>query len=267
MSDPVRLFVGCGPNNQDWEAQAVLEYTARKHCSQPLEIVWMMLSHVKGSPWKGWNAAGWTTPFTGLRWGIPAACGYKGRAIYTDVDFMFFGDLAELWNQDMGGKVFLLKNPDGKLKTCCMLIDCEKAHGHFAPLDQLRQSADANGLMLQYFRSHTHLLGAFRGDWNCVDGGKYNLVDEFPDACHYSRIETQLHLKYAVPRLKRSGQAHWYQGDVFPHARPELQALFDRLLVEAIEAGYPPEKYRVEPYGDFKKRDFRYKHHPTKGAA
>jgi hypothetical protein len=265
VNGPVKLYVGVGPNNQDWEAQSVLEYTARKFCSLPLEITWMMLSHDKGSPFRGWNSASWTTPFTGLRWGIPAACQFDGRAIYTDVDFFFRADLAELWAQDIPG-VFLLKHATGKLKTCCMLLDCAKAKAHFLPLDELRALPDANGTMLNYFRARTELLAPFQGDWNCVDGGHYTLDDQRIKAIHYSRIETQLHLTHAIPRLQASGQAHWYQGEVFPHARPELQALFDELLEEAIAAGYQPERYRVEPYGDFKKKDFRYKVHPTKGA-
>lgn len=262
---PIRLFVGASPNNEDLEAQSVLEYSARKHVSLPIDITWMMLSHDKRSPFHGWDAGAWTTPFSGLRWAIAAICGFEGRAIYTDLDFLFLADLAELWQQDIPG-VFLLKDPGGKLKTCCMLIDCAAAKGHFPTLEQLRGMKDANGTVLNYFRAHKELVHAFSGEWNCVDGGGLALDDPRIKAIHYSRIETQLHLKHAVPRLAREGRSHWYQGEVFPHQRQDLQALFDGLLVLATNTGYRPERYRVTPYGPLNKKDFRYKVHPTKGA-
>lgn len=266
MSDPIRLFVGASPNNQDWEAQSVLEYTARQYISRPLEITWMMLSRDPASPFAGWNTSSWSTPFTALRWAIPALCGFQGRAIYTDLDFFFRADLAELWGQDIPG-VALLKDPSGKLKTCCLVFDCAKAKGHVPTLDELRRMPDANATMLNYFRERRQLLAACDGEWNCIDGGNYDLADPRVKAIHYSRIETQLHLTHAIPRLAAAGQSHWYQGEVFPHRRPELQALFDRLLADAIAAGYLPENYRVDPYGLLNKKDFRYKVHPTQARA
>lgn len=36
-----------------------------------------------------------------------------------------------------------------------------------------------------------------------------------------------------------------------PHPRHEVQKLFDRLLIEATEAGYGIDRYRVEPFGQY----------------
>lgn len=259
----IRLFVGTSAQNEDLEAMAVLEHTARKHCSMPLEITWMR--QARKGPWSGWNAHGWRTPFTGFRWGIPAVCGYEGRAIYTDVDFLFFADLAELWNQPIPS-VGLVRNATGKLSTSCILFDCARAKRHTPSLDELRRMGDAHGEMLRYFRRNLGLLSECSGNWDCPDLGGTTIDDPAVKACHYTRIETQLHLKHAVPRLAAEGQRHWYQGEVRVHPRPELQERFDAELAEAIAAGYTLDRYRVESFDGATRKDFRYKHHVGEAA-
>lgn len=274
VNDKIRLFVGADCNNSDLESQAVLEYTLRKHASLPVELTWMRVQ--KKGPWSGWQTGSGITPFTHFRWSIPAVCGYQGRAVYTDSDFFFCADLAELWRQPIPG-VILVKNPGPKVNTSCMLIDCAKAKGHIPDLDRLRQLHDANSTMKNYFVLHPELMSAFEGDWNCVDldskpgrpAGR-TVDDPRIKALHYSRIEGQLHLKHAIPRLQAEGRRHWYPDAEKVAARiretgsahwiPELQARFDQLLAEAIDAGFAPERYRVDPYGEFEKRQFTYQH-------
>lgn len=265
MSDPIRIFVGTDCNNCDLESQSVLEHSIRKNASQPVDIVFMQQQ--KAGPWSGWRTASARTPFSHYRWSIPALCDYEGKAIYCDSDFIFVADVAELWNQDVPG-VFLMKlgkKEGAKLKTCSMLFNCATAKGHVPGLDKLRQMDDAQGRMLEYFRVRRELIGPYDGDWNAVDLKGYELNDPRVKAIHYSRIETQLQLRHALPRLQREGRSHWYTGEIFPHARPELQALFDELLAEAIGAGYEPERYRIDPFGAYAKRDFKYSTH--KGVA
>lgn len=258
MSDPIRLFVGVGANNDDLEAQAVLEYTARKHCTQPLEITWMRQA-AKG-PWSGWACNTGRTPFTHFRWSVPAVCDYRGRAIYTDVDFFFVADLATLWGQPIP-RVALVRNATGKLSTSCILFDCAKAKGHVPPLEGLRRRPDAHGTLLRYFREHPELLSATDGNWDCPDLKGSGFDDPTLRAVHFTRIETQLHLKYAVPRLAAEGRQHWYTGEVFIHPRAELVEHYDRLLVEAQAAGFTLDRYRVEPFDQAARRDFTYKQH------
>lgn len=259
MSEKIRLFVGAAGNDCDLESQSVLEYSVRKHASQPVHIVWMQQA-AKG-PYAGWKTGSGRTPFSHFRWSIPSVCNYEGKGIYCDSDFIFMADIAELWNQDVPG-VLLLKSPEGKLKTCCMLFDCAKAKGVVPTLDSLRHSANPNDEMLVYFRNHREHLKAFDGDWNCIDGASYpTLTDPRIKAIHYSRMETQPHLKYAIPRLQKAGKTHWYTGEVRKHGRQELIDLFDRLLQEAIEAGYPPENYSVAHFEGQTRRNFAYSHH------
>ena len=41
MIEPIRIFVGTSANNEDAEAEMVLEYTLRKNTTHPLDITWM----------------------------------------------------------------------------------------------------------------------------------------------------------------------------------------------------------------------------------
>lgn len=255
---PIRLFVGTSAGNEDLEAEMVLDYSARQHCSMDLEITWMR--QAAAGPWSGWTCGSGRTPFTHFRWSVPAVCEYQGRALYTDVDFLFVADLAELWNQPIPN-VALVRNATGKLSTSCILFDCPKAKGHVPGLKQLRKMPDAHGTLLNYFRAHPELLSACEGNWDCGDLKGYVLGDPRVKAVHYTRIETQLHLRHAMRRLKAEGRRHWYTGEVFDHPRHELVALFDRLYHEAGEAGYSAERYRVQPFADATRRDFTYQHH------
>lgn len=261
VSDPIRLFVACAAG-EDAESQAVLEYTARSLTSRELEITWMY--QAKKGFWSGWNAGRWRTPFTGFRWGVPAACHYEGRAIYTDSDFIFRADIAELWDQPIPNGI-LIRRPDGKLATSAMVFDCAKLRAHLPAIEPLKAMPDQDGQIRKYLAEHRDLLSAFDGDWNCTDLKGYpDINDPRIKAIHYSRIETQPSARHAIARLAKAGKTHWYKGEIFPHWRPELQELFDRLLEEAVAAGCTIERYATDA-GPLTRLDFVYSQH--KGAA
>src|SRR3546814_18103128 len=90
-TDAIRVFVGCDPNDCDLEQMMVLEHSLRQHASLPVDINWMQLSSDPLSFWyydsgipDGWHTERWATPFSGLRWAVPAHSGYEGGAIYMD---------------------------------------------------------------------------------------------------------------------------------------------------------------------------------------
>lgn len=257
----IRIFVGCAPNGEDAESQAVLEYTLRKNASQPVEIVWMRLSRDPASFWHGFDTERWATPFSGFRWAIPAYCGFEGRAVYMDSDIIVLGDIAELWGQDFpAGKSVLAKN-DGRL--CVSLWDCAAAKRHVLPIERLRRDPAAHRDMGMRART-SGMAAPFSGAWNCLDGdGFADLADPALKALHYTDMSCQPQLRHALPRLAAAGKKHWFDGVPRAHPRRDLQALFDRLLIEAKTAGYAAADYLpAENFGDFRKASLaNYKGH------
>jgi len=264
--EPVKIFVGTPANNEDLEAQAVLDYSLRAHASRPLEVTFMMLSRDPATFWYsdpqrklGWRTEGWATPFSALRWGIPAACDFQGRAIYMDSDMIAMADIAELWTQPMPeGKIVLAKREeDGKnVASCVMLWDCAAARGKLPEINALKS---VPGRYKDIRHSLGNLAGEYAGDWNCRDRQdlpKYeSILDPKIKILHYTEIPTQPSHKHARARLKREGKGHWATQPDRPHPRPEVNVLFDRLLAEAIAAGRGPETFRIAPeFGDYARK-------------
>lgn len=258
-TDVIRLFIGTSPQGEDYEAEAVAAYTAQKFSSLPIEIVWMR--QAKKGPYSGWRMGSGRTPFSAFRWSLPAMCGFQGRAIYTDVDFVFHGDLAELWREDIPGVLVTKRpKPSGKLKTCCILFDCAKAKGHVADIDGLRQFDDPQGYYSNYFKDRPALVSNFQsGDWNAIDA--FDLSNPCIKATHYSRMEHQVHLPHAIARLKAQGKSHWYTGPVFAHPNASLQQHFDTMLAEAKAQGLTYESFEYGSGVEISRRNFTYKHH------
>ncbi len=259
MSETIRLFIGTSPNGEDYEAEAVAAYTAQKCSSAPIEITWMRAA--KKGPYSGWKLASGRTPFSAFRWSPPAMCGFEGRAIYTDVDFVFHADLAELWTEEIPGVIVTKRpKPAGKLKTCCTLFDCAKAKGHIADLDGLKRMDDPQGFYSNYFKDRPALVSNYAsGEWNAHDA--FDLSNPRIKATHYTRIEHQLHLKHAIARLAKQGKSHWYTGPVFAHPNPALQSHFDAMLVEAQAAGLTYESFGYGSGVEISRRDFTYTAH------
>jgi hypothetical protein len=86
------------------------------------------------------------------------------------------------------------------------------------------------------------LIQPFGPEWNYCDNEDRGPLSK-AKILHYTAMDTQPHLKYAVPRLAAVGQKHWFNGQVRKHPRQEIQDLFDEYLAEAIKAGYAPENY------------------------
>jgi len=259
VGDTIRLFCGCAPNGDDAESMAVLEYTARKHTTGPLEITWMMQSRKPRSPWFGWNTANWITPFSGLRWGIPAACKYRGRAIYMDSDMIVLGDLRELWEKPIPKPAFALARvSDSKLRTCVMLIDCKRAKAVLPDLATLKAAKNQRSLVYKMIRERPEILAEIGAGWNSIDLAGTDLDDHALRILHYSEMSTQPHLEFARRRMGARGLRHWYDGPIREHPRPEIGRLFWRLMAKAIAAGYPVSRYQPRiPFGAIEKRSLK----------
>lgn len=253
MSEAIRIFVGCAANNEDLESQAVLHYTLEKFASKPVQIEWMQQSKDPASFWSGWNTAGWVTPFSGFRWGIPARCGFEGRGIYMDSDMMVRDDIAKLWDAPLNPAAAIISKGTNK-RYCVMLMDNAKLKAHAPPIETLKRQPGAFRSFRDRMSNTTGLVQPFGalGNWNCCDGESYKTLDHPDIKCiHYTAIDTQPQLRHALPRLQKAGQQHWFKGRPRPHWRKDIPELFDRLLNEAIIAGYEPRKYTIGGLGAY----------------
>ena len=257
--DVIKVFVGCDPNNCDLEQMMVLDYSIHKHTQQTVEIVWMQLSHDSNSVWfsdpdnaKGWRTEKWATPFSGFRWAIPEFCDFTGRAIYMDADVLVLCDLAELWSHPMTDKAIVVgKGGKQVARLCTCVWDCEKAKPYLLSLSELQSNPDAHIQMMQILKDKQELVESYQDAYNCVDGE--NLPIEQIKILHYSDMGTQFSHKYSISRLHSEGSNHWFDGDILPHPRSELTALFDEYYKEALASGYKLESYRIQNFGKFPK--------------
>lgn len=249
MSETIELFVGCAPNGEDAESQMVLEYTARKHSSLPINIHWMKHSTDPKSYWYGWRSETWATPFSGFRWGIPEFCNFKGQAIYMDSDMIIMHDLAELWNEEWNPAAIIMGK--GGWRFCVSKWNCERAKGKIPPVEQTRNVALAHQQLCQALPKYPQLQQTFDRQWNNFDGENDDLDNI--KILHYTDMSTQMHAKYALPRLEAKGQKHWFDGEFRPHRRADVQELFDRLYQEALDAGYTVEQYESKQWIPYQK--------------
>src|SRR5262245_5604439 len=226
----IRIFVGCSANGEDAEAQGMLAYTLRHYATRPLEITWMKLNRDPASPWysnpqkgEGWHTQSWATPFSVFRWSIPEVCNFEGRAIYMDVDMIARDDIGKLWDQPIP-KALLWKS---EKHSCVMLFDCAKMKGVLPSLDFMRRRI--GGYSTYRDINARPQATQFAGNWNCLDGESYtNLYDPDIKVIHFTRVETQPHFKYALPRLKLEGTQHWNrQAQWQRHARADVEPLVD----------------------------------------
>jgi hypothetical protein len=129
--------------------------------------------------------------------------------------------------------------------------------GHFPELDEFKARSDNHSMGKTWASRNSHFIMPFpNGDqWNCLDGeGEVDLHADHIKAIHYTYMATQPQLPYALKRMNAAGLNHWFDGQVKPHWRTDLIELFDELLAEAAENGYPVERYtRGEPYGNYQK--------------
>lgn len=253
--ETIKVFVGCDPNNCDLEQMMVLEYSIRKYTTSPVEIVWMQLSSDPESFWysnpdkkKGWDTSVWVTPFSGFRWGIPAFCGFEGKAIYMDGDMLILSDLTDLWEHPFNdGSIMVSKGAPYLNRMCVTLWDCAKAQKVLPNIKKIKAKAKSHGRLIGMVKENPELVTPFNANYNCLDGEDLPVSEM--KILHYTDIDTQFTHKYSIPRLEREGKKHWFDGETRPHWRKDLIELFDQHYEEALAAGYSLEDYRKPEFG------------------
>jgi len=181
----IPIFVGASDHECDKIQEKLLVYTLQKNTERNLDIHFLRASNFQGV-----NASGWGTPFTCLRYAIPKLMGYKGKAIYMDMDMINFRDIGELYDIDLLGKPFGMvwdakqnagKKGRGNYCDSLMLIDCAKTDSFFT-WDEVHNWYQPNAFKWTFMeriqkwetdptnRKRNEAVTAIDSRWNCFDG-------------------------------------------------------------------------------------------------
>ena len=237
MIEPIRIFVGTSANNEDAEAEMVLEYTLRKNTAHPLDITWMRQTKDEDSPWGGWQTQRWSTPFSGFRWAIPEVCGYHGRAIYMDVDQLNLRDIADLFSVDLKNHPMAARRGArfGGHEFCVIVFDNERMGDLLMPTARMKPNPDIHHRYIGMFSGSDYVLD-LDPRWNCHDGDGKSLDDIYH--LHYTEMSTQ------------PWKPAWFTGQTQEHPRQDLVKLWQDTRAEAVINGCVPHLHN-ETFGQY----------------
>jgi mitochondrial fission protein ELM1 len=172
---PVRIFIGTEAGQ--FRAERVLLWSIHRHRDpgRVYEIYLMKDLH-------GFRRHRWLTGFTNYRFLVPHLAGNTGKAIYNDVDQIYFRDPALLFDIDTDGHGYRSINAHD---SSVMLIDCERMGRIWTPeraRTLTRRRLDALA------RETPGLWGELDGGWNSRD------TEYRPGASgllHFTKIHSQ----------------------------------------------------------------------------
>ena len=156
VKPPVRIFLGTEP--AQYKAERIFIWSIEKH-RDPTRIYEIFLMKNLA----GFQKKTWTTGFTNYRFAIPSFCENKGKAIYNDVDQMYFSDPGELFDTNLNGHGFLAIS---KTESSVLLLDCERM-GAIWSLEDAQQLPKKQ--LLARALSVPNLYGELSPFWNSRD--------------------------------------------------------------------------------------------------
>ncbi|HKX45195.1 MAG TPA: PqqD family peptide modification chaperone [Planctomycetota bacterium] len=230
--EPVRIFVGTDPKQK--RAEIALEESIRRTITGPYEITWM--NHGLGGLWADWKIgrergklplngdAGWATEFTGYRFAVPEAAGFRGRAIYLDVDMLALRDLRELFDSEMPRPWMTTPNC-----TSVILVDCEHFRDRkwWPRVKHLRRMVSVKQKCTGILKERD-LVGYLDPNWNCLDGKGFRRGET--GILHFTARATQPWRPY--PEVFRYS----------PHARPDMEEIWWEAYLDGRRRGRAPEE-------------------------
>jgi len=211
-------------------AEMALVHSIGVHCSVPWGFVFM--DETRGEPaWMDWNSDHWFTKFSNFRWAVPEVHGFRGRAVYMDVDQLVLKDPKELFELEIPeDKAWLAIDPT---RTDVMVFDCAKFEdlANWPSLAEMKRSMDSVG---HYSDRIEHLWHPLPQRWCCNDGGimseqgnKFQTEEYDPEVTcllHYTQMDWQ-------PWKPYPGK---FKYPPHPHARAE--SIWWQMYAGALEA-------------------------------
>ena len=211
---PVRIFLGTEPAQYRAERVFLWSIEQVRDPSRVYEIHLM-------KDLAGFRNLLWNTGFTNYRFAVPHFAGYRGRAIYNDVDQVYLTDPAELFDLDLGEHGYLAVSQSD---TSVMLMDCDRM-GRFWTLEAARRRRKYG--LIGAARSVEGIYGVLPPEWNARD-------EEHVAGCSKLLHYTTLHKQPWRPFPER----FYYQ----PNRLGDLWFEMERA---ADAAGYRPQSGRA----------------------
>lgn len=229
-----RVFIGTEPRMHI--AEDVLRYSLQVHAGASLQVESM--NYENGAPWDDWDIGrprgmrpglgeqlpsyAWYTDFTNYRWAIPEICGFRGRAVYLDVDTLVLSDIYELFGVAMERPVQALRPQE----TSVMLMDCSAFASipGWPRIEEMRRNKwsldDYVGLLRE-----RQAFGPLAPRWNCLDGVGFDPARTA--LVHYTDMRTQPWRPYPDQIQYRT------------HPRPEVEELWFSYARQLAESKAP----------------------------
>jgi hypothetical protein len=184
--------------------------------------------------------------FSPLRFAPPSLMNFDGRAVVTDPDCFGVGDVAELFDRDMGGKAVMAvprpghNNQPDYIATSVMLLDCAKLrHWDFErDLDDLFAHRFDYVDWIELKREDRSTIGFLEPEWNSFDR-----LNSETKILHTTKRRTQP-WKTGLPvdyTLRESGPFDFLRRlasrRYAPHPDRNQEAYVYSLLAELVDSG------------------------------
>ena len=176
----------------------------------------------------GFDRRRWLTGFTNYRFAIPHFAAGCGKAIYNDVDQVYFGDPGELFDVDLGEHGFLALSDED---TSVMLIDCARMACVWSLAEAQRQR---RSFMEAKARTIPGLYGPLDPVWHARDT---EYVPHQSKLLHY----TAIHMQPWQPTPERYVYQHNPVGQVWC----ALERAADAAKYQVFTAAHPSEQYKM----------------------
>lgn len=222
----LNIFIGY--DHRQPVSYTVLQHSIFTHSSKPVSITPLVLNQL---PIKRQGL----TPFTYSRFLVPYLCGYKGWALFLDIDMLVRGDITELFDyrQDKYA-VMVCKNHERFEWASLMLFNCERCQ---ILTPQYIDDEKNNGLhVIQWVNPEE--IGSLPLEWNHLVGYSNPRADA--KLVHYTQ-GIPAHPEISGCERGREYSENWFKTNV----ETISTASWNDLMGNSVHAATLPDGRRV----------------------
>ncbi|HET6620556.1 MAG TPA: hypothetical protein VFG64_11480 [Dongiaceae bacterium] len=216
-SQPLRIFIGY--DHRQAVAYNVLQFSLYRRSSKPLAISPLVLPTL---PIKRQGL----TPFTFSRFLVPWLCGYRGWALFLDIDFLALADIAGLFDlTDERYAAMVSKNPKKFEWASMILFNC----GHSA--NRVLEPGYVDDPK-RCVNPHTmdwlapELVGPVPGEWNHLVG--YDAPRRDARLVHYTQ---------GMPIYEETSGSEYREEWLAEHKAGNSTSPWQELMARSVHAG------------------------------